>query len=275
MPVQQLRLYDTVVDLIPGLLFLILFLGALPINPGDLTAIAQLGLGSGLIVLLVAFAFGRIIHTVAAHSYIEKLRYKWNWIGKWREWKNYPESELEFEERIAKSFDSIELSDDKEEPLERRVRRKLVSRAEESFEVDSIANAVQTQDEPNGCFEELEEDWESDLKYLKHLCQSVLADRSSLYQTYVILVTFYRSLWLITIFGALVYSLIFLFGHLGFWNSLWYQSIPKNSVAYWATGVTIPIILLVISFLANNRRLEFKHRRVRALINDTFLHLGS
>lgn len=263
MPVQQLRIYDIIVDLLPGLTLTVLLIPLLPITL-DIIGNSQIGLGAGLILLLLAYVLGRFLHTIAAHSWIEDLRGYWDRMILWMRtsYPNDPAEDISFEGRIAAAF-----SDGGDE-LEKQVRRAVVRQAEHRFGVVSIETEL---DEEGS-----EDKWTHDLQYLKYLNQSLLADKPALYHTYVILVTFFRSIWLVMVLSALFYPAIFLLGHFAMWSSLWYGLIPfaKNSVFYWVTGLGTGLGFLILSFFANNRRIEFKHRRVRAMINDIYLRLN-
>lgn len=68
MPVQQLRLYDILVDVIPGITSLILILFLLPKKVVNFVLTLPVGLASAVVLLVVGFVLGRIFHYLSGKA---------------------------------------------------------------------------------------------------------------------------------------------------------------------------------------------------------------
>lgn len=267
MAVQRFRVYDVIVDLLPGLVFLILVIPLFPIATETILRGLEMGLGAGLVVLLVAYVAGRFLHTLAAHSTVESLRRGWDVVI------------LELREKRSSSLSDppsferrLNTASDESGRLEPYIHQALVQEIERHYGLgQGFVLSEQGSEEQNNSSNNTDK-WCDNEEYVKYLLQSMLSERDSLYHTYVIMATFFRSIWLLMTLSIVGYGLVYLLGHAGYWQSLWYGTIPykPGSIWHYVTGVAVPIGFLLLSFLADNRRLEFKHRRIRALINDSF-----
>lgn len=268
MATERLTLFDVIADLIPGIV-LLLFL-----SPGIQTVvnIGNYGLvGTALIIVAIGYPAGRIIHAAAARKRFSKQMANSGW-----------------------SVGSVQLDDvrdeyisdlhDEENPIQFKfpIRVKTLRQGKSSRgETDSIVGSYEHKltnkmldlaeakyDYPNDTGKSNSTtSGESDEEYLEHLGHSILHGNPSLYLRYTILATFYRNLWFSTRFGAPVFILLMIY---------------KYGLAIGNTTETITTIIFLVIFgigylwileLLSVRWLEFRYRRLRAFINELYLHL--
>lgn len=275
MATDRLTLFDVIVDLIPGIIFLLFLLPFF--SEESITGATSTVLSGAIVLLALGYAVGRIIHATAARTLVKSTitMFAW-WIGlapvvgwflgssRLRDIRKsdaespydavHTKTHFEFKERIESVLSMYE---DDDEPdiadttdYEHVIIRELLDNAETELDF---------------CEEREEEDslrlkWESNLKYLEHLGHSLLHGESTLYQRYTILTTFYRNLWVAILLGGLV--------NLG----LNFSGIAPQGGEVDRTVLAVSIgggILILI--LLSVRWLEFRYRRLRALINDMYL----
>lgn len=288
MATERLTLFDVIVDLIPGivfLLFLIPFVSTASI-PGATSTV----LSAAIVLLAVGYAVGRIIHAVAARKWLTTRLTKFAWkTGFWWRLGNFFgssqlrdihdlvadstneevdfETNFEFKERIQSVLSTYEDDEDDEEDkddnddddepalanstiYEHVIIRELIDNAETELDF-----AKESEDEePNRL------KWETNLEYLEHLGHSLLHGESTLYQRYTILATFYRNLWVAILLGGLV--------NVG----LYFARIAnQGGEVNWLTLIASIGVGFLILIMLSVRWLEFRYRRLRALINDMYL----
>jgi hypothetical protein len=66
MKTQNLTIYDFIVDLIPGTIAILLFISLLPVNIIEKVNIADITLGSSLLVIVLGYFIGHLIQAVAS-----------------------------------------------------------------------------------------------------------------------------------------------------------------------------------------------------------------
>lgn len=303
MPARRLTIFDILADLIPGIIFLLFLFPLFALLPLQLS---QLGpLSSSIVLLAVGYTVGRLIHATAARPCLEdKIEGMAWWAAENRFFasKQIQEAILQEEDtNEEEKGDSEEQSEDKEKdneegdggqdrdeeknqnesrklnfqtraksvvkndgtkewnpPLEHKVLRKLISDFEDKFDSHFTLDP-ETEDENQ---------WESDYEYLEHLGHSVLHKESTLYRRYTILTTFYRNLWVAIVFGTMVIAIE------GVLGTLVGSEAVSLSYSDFLLGLFPALILVIAVLILSVRWLEFRYRRLRALINDLYLKVS-
>lgn len=263
MAVRQLTLYDVLADLVPGAFILVLASVALTI--GGLQELKlSIGLGGGLVFVIMSYLVGRSLHALAGQERIKKYRktlddriYRRN---QEKEWNGYEPtmSEPAFRKYIkevgCEPYDKQPIITDQEGRFNRRILEALPTRAASNFREVSEDDICEYPTE------------------FRRFAYSYLFDSATLYQRYNIQETFYRNLWLASTLGWLTFGLLtIIFGIVTAASAI----IEPVSPFIWDPIVAslIAILLVASSILFAIRRIQFKYRQERALINDLYLHL--
>ncbi|ELY39155.1 hypothetical protein [Natronorubrum tibetense] len=256
MPVQKLDLYDIIVDIFPGLVAVFIFL-PLVLGPGTAysDALDLLGIEATLIIIVLSYVIGRIVHGIASP---------------------FDKSISKFGSNIDKFF------------LEHPIYEKLTKRfgLHLSFEDhirDGLApftpftmKTVMVHELHAEINEKYDVNTKSidrhDFNDLKHVCHSILYNKPVLYRRYEILTTFFRSMH--TVFGLslifysislLVYEYVGLGATDTFWAYLYFNDLRIVSL--------ILVLQLILFLIFYYQKRKFSHRRNRALIYDTVIEL--
>lgn len=289
MATERLTLFDVIVDLIPGVIFLLFLIPF--VSTASIQGATSSVLSAAIVLLALGYAVGRSIHAVASRAWLTTRLTKFAWkTGFWGRLGNFYgspqlrdihdlvadstydgvdfETNFVFEDRIEAVLSRYEKGEDDngddEQPeladstdYEHVIIRELLDNAQTELDFS----------EERGEEVPRRLKWESDLEYLEHLGHSVLHGESTLYQRYTILATFYRNLWLAILLGGI--------SHLGLYLMANIRQIPgiisSPSIASIIAGVAIPVLFILILILLSVRWLEFRYRRLRALINDMYL----
>lgn len=275
MDTERLTLFDVIVDLIPGIIFLLFLIPF--VSTDSVRGATSTVLSAAIVLLAVGYAVGRIIHAVTARSWLKSTitRFAW-WIGlapgfgfffgtgrlrvirKSDDDSPYDAvdttTDFEFKERLESVLSMYDDDDERDladsTDYEHVIIRELLDNAETELDLT----------EERGDEDPLRLKWESNLKYFEHLGHSLLHGESTLYQRYTILATFYRNLWVAILAGGLVHLIL-----RGIEEGAWLQKATWEPLA-------IPIVIgFLILVMLSVRWLEFRYRRLRALINDMYL----
>jgi hypothetical protein len=260
MAVRQLTLYDVLADLVPGS-FLLVLAGAIVLTVTPRSLPLGTGLSGGLFFVIISYLVGRVVHAIAGQELVKQFR-KWlvdRWIfdrNRGNEWDGYEPTvgEPAFRKylrpgRTGQDPDGVAVTD-RTGGFDRAIEESLPGLAAAEFREVS---AVDVLEEPSE---------------FRRFAYSYLFDSSTLYQRYNIQETFYRNLWLVSTLGSLA-SLVVLAGLVG--------SVLSGD-ATGAGGKALTLLLLAVGLFGSSvlfalRRIQFKYRQERALINDLYIHL--
>lgn len=248
MPIRQLTLYDFLADFVPGTLALVVgaqiftVLGIVSVSPPT-------GVSAGAVTIVLSFLSGRIVHAFAGQDFVKKLRKHTFDRGIF-----FVESKLDtldrekidqeptFPDFLADNLDLVK--NPRPETIDARIETELPKLVADEF---NEFNEYGVRNSP---------------KELRRLGYSILFGESTLYHRYNIIETFYRNLWLVAFLGGLALCL-----------ALWHTGCNPAEVN--CVFIKIEAIgLVVLSVLFDARRVQFKDRQVRALVNDLYLHFA-
>ncbi|WP_435363369.1 hypothetical protein [Haloarchaeobius sp. DYHT-AS-18] len=287
MPTRRLSVFDVVADLVPGVVFL-LFLSPVYTAASFPTRFFP-ELNSTLLLVAVGYPVGRVLHAVASRGWAAATMAH---IG-WRT-ASWP---LGGSPQLSRLRDSKETGqgNDLTRTFTLRDRLAEVERDEGSAEATSIEHEVlrQLSRELHRLVREDGESsddgsraaaWESDDEYLEHLGHSILHGESTLYHRYTVLATFYRNLWTAVLLGSVGFVLSIVV------RELLVQPVARTSLvvslgrydliasypalvggALVGGALVVAVVLQVLSV----RWLEYRYRRLRAMVNDLYLALDA
>lgn len=244
MPVRQLTLYDFLADFVPGTFFAVLIVLPLFVI-GVVSTPLQIGVGGGFVLIVLSYLIGRSVHAVAGQDLVKRARkYVDGLVFWWEDFQNSVDREPITTEPKFPSY----LRNPTDDP-------KMVDETIEAKLPELFADE----------FDELsEEGVRESLQELRRFGFSVVFDKSTLYQRYNIQETFYRNLWLVAVLGCLWFFIVRTVSCQGFlWTSTCRRGLLLGGV-----------LLAFLSVLFDARRVQFKDRQVRALINDLYLYLS-
>ena len=253
---RQLRLYDFLADLIPGALALLLAaLGYYELTGGS-PPFGSLNLGSGVVLVVLAYLVGRTVHLFAGQKSVERLREYLDFVVfgfnrvlvrlGWDRIRSEPRVRQYLDGSSGESSDSSSVYD--QCSLNESVEASLRSRIRGEFDIGN--------GEPNS------EIPEPELKAFTRFAYSEVFPESSLYQRYNIQETYYRNLWATTTLAA-----AWALGIAGALEFEWSVMPDKSPMTF----VIASVGFLLAGFAFQIRRIQFKHRQVRALINELYL----
>ncbi|MCT9096073.1 hypothetical protein [Haloarchaeobius sp. HME9146] len=287
MPTRRLSVFDVVADLVPGVVFL-LFLSPVYTAASFPTRFFP-ELNSTLLLVAVGYPVGRVLHAVASRGWAAATMAHIGW--RTASWPLGGSPQLS---RIAVSKETRE-GDGSSRTFTLRDRLAAVERDDGSAEAASIEHEVlrQLSRELHRLVREDGESsddgsragaWESDDEYLEHLGHSILHGESTLYHRYTVLATFYRNLWTAVLLGSVGFVLSILV------RELLVQPVARTSLvvslgnydliasypalvsgALLGGALVVAVVLQVLSV----RWLEYRYRRLRAMVNDLYLALDS
>jgi len=261
MAVRQLTLYDVLADLVPGS-FLLVLAGVAYTVVGLQSPALSTGLGSGLAFVILSYLTGRTLHALAGQERIKQFRKKLDYYiyrhNQTKEWVNYEPivGEPAFRGYIngddsRTDAPSVGLTN-QEGNFNEDIQEALPSHAAERFGEMS------------------EEHIRNNPTEFRRFAYSYLFDSSTLYQRYNIQETFYRNLWLAATLGWITFSLLTIT------HAILYLIDWRLDPSLWDGVVArlVMILLVALSILFAIRRIQFKYRQERALINDLYIHLS-
>lgn len=250
MPVNNLNLYDILVDFIPGTIAVGLVFAA--IGPRSVTP------AGGLALLVVGYVVGRLLHAIGSIAVVGEVmkRIEDKLLREYTEPRKYG---LSFRNRLRTVYDDDVCFD---EPADYRLQEEIVDSVVEELETrledtDIRAGNLQTHEEID------------DVKSLRYFGENFLYGRNTLYRKYEMLATFYRSVWLVSITVALVYLGIVV-------GSVLNASIQGYPLPLRRAGLMffLAIVLLVVGLLLLRQRVKFRFKKTRAFINDLYNEFG-
>ncbi|WP_439025794.1 hypothetical protein [Haloarchaeobius sp. DT45] len=288
MPTRRLSVFDVVGDLVPGVVFL-LFLSPV-YTAASFPAWLFPEWSATLLLLAVGYPVGRVLHAVASRGWVENAMARIGWrTASWRLSGSPQLSRLDSSEgpgdgddhartftlcdRLAavevRDTDSAE-ADSIEHEVLRRLSRELHGLVREDGELSEGGSHPAV--------------WESDDEYLEHLGHSILHGESTLFHRYTVLATFYRNLWTAILLGSVGFALSVVVRELlvqpvartalvvSLGNYDLIASYPALVGGALAGGaLVVAVVLQVVSV----RWLEYRYRRLRAMVNDLYLRLDS
>lgn len=256
MPVSNLNLYDILVDLIPGAVGVGLVI--------SLFGWMNLTATSGLILLVVGYVVGRIIHALGSIQPVI-------WLMKGLEdavvgsYTRKRKHGLSFRNRLRTVFDDdfeAELADDNGGRIEREIVKDVVNALEKQLgDVDFPRNEIKSHTEVKSSDTRKSTDPVLSFRYFG---ENFLYGRNTLYRKYEMLATFYRSLWLVSVSVSCLYIASILLT-IPDWNS------PAESIELQLSLITI--LLLCASYISLRQRIKYKFKKTRAFFNDLYLEL--
>lgn len=267
MAAANLRLYDVIVDLVPGVVAVVLVL-ALVFSSWN-----QIGAFGGVSLLFVAYAVGRLFHALGSTSPIEQLR---NWMESkvLNGFLTKRKHGLSFEHRLHATLQTAASSEgeDSSPPppprefsnAERRVHENTVRKLEETLKAPT---SVRSGDAP------IPDDSPvpKEPRYLRYLGENYLYGKDTLYRKYEMLTTFYRSLWLIFFLGAVTYGAVVVASGIGYVISD--SSGALAFVRIQSTRICIVIGTALTAYIALRQRVKYEYKKHRAFIHDLYIEL--
>ena len=256
MATNNLNIYDILVDIIPGSIAILLIVGLYrPIN------ITPVG---GVAILIIGYVVGRLIHAIGSINGINGIRRSIEECL-FEEYLQKRKYGLSFRNRIRyqyggeNKFRKIDYQMDNVEP---EITDNTIKKMESYFDVDTKLSFhnIQTHDEFDPSTNEAITD---DVLSLRYLGENYLYGKDTLYRKYEILSTFYRSLWLTSLAGAIVYFFAYLLAITTGIGQLFHPS--YYSIIY--------IILFITSIISLRQRIKYRFKKTRAFINDLQLQL--
>ena len=268
MAAANLRLYDVIVDLVPGVVAVVLVLALVP------GAWDQIGAFGGVSLLFVAYAIGRLFHAVGSTSPVERIRNKMESavLGNFLTYRRHG---LSFEHRLNATLetDTGPEGDDSDLPApprefssaERRVHRNAVEKLEAKLKAPT---SVRSGDVPP--LDDLAVPQEP--RYLRYLGENYLYGKDTLYRKYEMLTTFYRSLWLIFSLSVVTYAVISVLSGIVHIVGVAGGVIPsaETTAIYFAVaGGSV-----LVTYIALRQRVKYEYKKHRAFVHDLYIELN-
>lgn len=230
MPTRIFNLYDLLVDIIPGIIAILLIISLLPLDYNTERLLFASGLINVAVILIISYVIGHLIQAISSiiDSRLNRLIYNFiNFLTS----DNYHVKYLyTFEDELNKKS------------KENSVKNYFIDRID-SFFGDDIND-----------------------KELFSVVQSYLWNndigRSRRFQS---LYTFFRSLWILFLFGTVSYISVFFLSILDDYNSIW--SISEI--------IIIILILMICCILSYYRRVKFQNIMVKSMIVDFYTNVLS
>jgi hypothetical protein len=280
MPIQQLKLYDIIVDTIPGvygLLCLYLILPAEVVSDGSPLSG---GITTGALILAIAYVFGRIIHSLS---------------GSWSDFLNYGVNELEERLMPVKSLSGILfLEFRKIMPVERATKKPssdVSQRVWSWFDVDrpnSMSRTGEMGPVKLGPLPiEVEDSVQARYDVYKYTVEDTLQEfgfselyqTNSLYQRYNVLTTFFRNMaflaWCFFASTAAHYAA----NHdvVPFFSWTFHSIIPNyNGTPYWTEfdlGFAVPVLSFLVAVIFSRELYSYSKKRNRYFWIDFYKEL--
>lgn len=208
-----------------------------------------------------------------------------------------PKDSLSFSGRLTLGSPEMKDFDFAEQEVIQDVREALRAEVYDTHNTDNETSKSEADNSPEGCSNAPGEDSGSDdevrlaeeddttpiepnLQFYKHYGQSALFGKNTLFQKYSILSTFYRNLAVVSFVTFHVHLVSITLHFLGFEfkgmvlsGGPGYESVLFSLLGPQLNGYVIGHLFLSVTFFAlavlyGVRRLEFRHREVRAFIND-------
>lgn len=255
MAVSNLNVYDILVDLISGVFAVGLIVGIF--GPGNIS----FTLGAGL--LLIAYVVGRIFHALGSFQPIQNYRRHQEEML----FENYLADRkhgLSFRHRMMSKYNSSDNDtsfDYETNGLEGRIIEDIVGEFNERWndELKLEEGGIKSHNESasSSTYEETD-----NILSARYYGENYLYGHNTLYRKYQMLTTFYRSLWLISFLGFILYLFLAAVGLV----SLYFDSnLGFYNISYLL--VSIPL-LIIIGYVSLRQHIKFKFRATRAFIND-------
>ena len=272
MAVNNLDLYDVLVDLVPGTFFLFLLISLFQMN--------NITIGQGFGLLLIGYVVGRLIHAVGSLPKLAWLRIQFEQVFL----SNYIRDRkhgLSLRNRLRSQYNDdnelgyqeSELESDIVDSTISQLTNKLIDEEENKHDNQPYFknNEIKTHDEIK-----TQSDLENsdDVLTMRYYGENYLFDKNTLYSRYEIMATFYRSLWIASFFGLIAYTAAFV-------NSLLlrYSDIRIFNINY--PMLSEPVILLlvvgfliILAYISIRQRIKFRFKKTRAFINDLHVHFN-
>lgn len=262
MAVQNLTLYDLIVDLTPGITAIFIFV---PLFPSK-SLVSQILFGSpfrfGLSLLVLGYVAGRLLHAISGSKIFEVVQRLTDrlylrayttvlsvilWMLADRSWATDPLEDRSSLRRRARS-------------IEERVRGNAETKSQQIC--------------AEACDNYIVADYNKGIASFKHFGESLLYGERGLYRKYEMLSTFFRNLSLLFVLSSSIYTF--------YLHGIPYEHQIDGFVhkSIWTVNTTspypyeyAPYFFLTLGFLCYTQRLKFEHRRNRAFIDDLYLKL--
>lgn len=233
MPIQQLRLYDLLVDIIPGTISLILLAELMPHAFVAYLYSLPVGLASGVILIALGFIAGRIIHYISGKVSNFSFPIIYIIIIPMKEYENrerYDSPHQKILIWILKRVQFLFIEVRKSLPIEVKEERVDIW-LKKGESAEPIINGESQQINPE-VIQELNNEFYSRYGFQKNSPEvvrsfgySALFGKQALYQRYNMLTTFFRNIsfifWVFSIITALQLVLPMLNIYIGDGNSYW------------------------------------------------------
>lgn len=269
MAIGNLNLYDVLVDLVPGT-FLIIALS-------PVFRLGNLSIAQGIGILLAGYVVGRLLHAIGSFGWVDSLRIdlEERFLQEYAEDRKYG---LSFRNRLKSYYDDNNGFSHPDDNLDGEIIDSAIERLEsEMGDVDAkegFSKGIEShEDLENSKSFKLTDD----VLTLRYFGENYLFDKDTLYLQYEIMSTFYRSLWVASVLGALFYAIIS-FSNIGALLGLrpLTFSIPlagETAIENVLYPLGFVLILIVISYISLRQRLKFRFKKTRAFINDLHINL--
>lgn len=272
MAVNNLDLYDVLVDLVPGTFFLFLLILLFQIN--------NITTGQGFGLLLIGYVVGRIIHAVGSlpklawlririeqrclSEYVRDRKHGLSLRNRLRSQYN-DDRELEYEES--------ELESDIVDSTISRLTNRLIDGQENQNDNQSYFenDEIETHDEIK-----TQSDLENsdDILTMRYYGENYLFDKDTLYSRYEIMATFYRSLWIASFFGVIAYTAAFVNFLLLNYSDIRVLNINHPMLSEPVILLLVIGFLIILAYISIRQRIKFRFKKTRAFINDLHVHFN-
>jgi hypothetical protein len=261
MAINNLNLYDVLVDLVPGTFAVgLVFL----INSPQSISFIQ---GAGLLVF--GYLAGRIIHAIGSFDHVRSVRLDLEELF----WSTYLEKRrhgLSVRNRLISLYTDPDEFNNAGNKIEKEIVDDVLENIDEGIgsEGESGIIADSIKEDPVKTHDSLsDEDGyepEDPTSSLQHFGENYIFRHDTLYTQYEALSTFYRSLWVVSFFGMFMFSLILSYSLVEY---VMFSSIdfPARNVLY---NFGIVLLLFFISWVSLRQRIKFRFKKTRAFFND-------
>lgn len=262
MAIQNLTLYDFIVDLTPGIAAIFVFI---PLFPPESLVAEMLFTGSlrfGVSLLILGYITGRLLHAISGSLMFEILQTSLDRLYLWT-----------YAILISVILWVFPIRDTVVESLKNKLeRRQKVRSVEERIKGDAKTRSQRVYLSARKEYHSPS----SDLKrsHFKRFGESLLYGERGLYRKYEMLSTFFRNLAFLFSLASIVY-LIYLHGvpyvypvegyvHESIWVANTMNPYPYRLAPYF---------FFILGFLCHTQRLKFEHRKNRAFVDDLYIKL--
>lgn len=266
MAVGNLNLYDILVDLVPGTFFIVI------LTP--LVRLDSISIGQGIGLLLISYVVGRLIHATGSLSFMSNIRLCLEEIllG---DYLDEREHGLSFRRRLMNHYDKgSEDFDYTESDHESDLVKCTISKLEGEITGEIDASI---EDNKIKSHEELREssplESTDNLLTLRYYGENYLFDKDTLYLQYEITSTFYRSLWVVSFLGIVVY--IIALGNSVLVSRTGIQILTLENVILLEIAPILAMLtlLFIVGYLSLRQRIKFRFKKTKAFINDLHINL--